>query len=98
VLQGTLSELQAKERDGGGGVMGKTAEDVERIHPYTVRVTNPTTMDKSQLLIGVLMIITLKLAVSRQVLNEKRSQKNWITKDHDSSYSSNHTVHSSQRT
>lgn len=53
--------------------MGKTTEDVERIHPYTEKVTNPARINISQLLIGVLMIITLKLAVSRQVLNEERS-------------------------
>lgn len=54
-LQGTLSELQAKERDGDGDgdAMGKTAEDVERTHPYTEKVTNQATMDTSQLLIGV---------------------------------------------
>lgn len=34
-LQGTLSEIQAKERDGDGDgdAMGKTAEDVERPIP-----------------------------------------------------------------
>lgn len=58
--------------------MSKTAEDVERTHPYTENVTNQATMDTSQLLIGVLLVITLKpydLAVSRHVLNEVRSHQ-----------------------